>query len=123
MRFGGYILLVLLGCIAQQLQAQDTFYVKKHTAVQVVQTQIIYADTTVRDSIVSYTAEYQKPGSTIYSRIHMKGPYLQIPPDVQGTGQRVLFTEIIAIDRNGRRYRQPDRYYAGGVWVPAKKPK
>lgn len=115
-------LLVCIAVSSAHAYAQDTFYVKKKNpaAVQRQQQPVVYTDTTTKDSIVSYTAEYQKPGTNIYARIHMKGPYLNIPPDAQG--QRVIFTEIIAVDKNGRKYRMPDRIYAGGYTVPVKEP-
>lgn len=117
--------LFLLFCFSfcgVDVYGQDTFYVKKKNpaAVQRQQQTVVYTDTTTRDSIVSYTAEYQKPGTNIYARIHMKGPYLTTPPDAQN--QRVIFTEIIAVDKNGRKYRMPDRVYAGGIVVPLKDP-
>lgn len=102
--------------------AQDTFYVKRKTpSSSDLQTRVANADTISHDSIITYTCEYRKPGSNIWTVNHMKGPYLEVPDEVFGTGTRVLFTEIIAIDRNGRRYRKPDRYYSGGVYVDAPK--
>ncbi len=108
--------------VAMNLQAQDTFYVKKKNP-QPAQLQRAAWDTNNRDSIVSYTVEYQKPGSNIYVVLHEKGPQLYAPWEAAREGKRVLFTDIIAIDSNGRRYRQPDRYYALGVWVLVKTPK
>lgn len=103
------LLFAALFSFTLHVHAQDTFYVKKKTVLNI----------DAPDSIVSYTVEYQKPGTNIYARIHMQGPYLYVPAEIPGSSQRVLFTEIIAVDRNGRRYRQPDQYYAGGIWVPA----
>lgn len=103
------------------VSAQDTFYVKKKTP-QPAQMQRAAWDTTNRDSIVSYTMEYQKPGSNIFVVQHNTGP-LRAPWEVARAGRRILFTEIIAVDSNGRKYRQPDRYYVAGVWVPVKEPK
>jgi hypothetical protein len=115
MRASLFFLLFL--CSAASALAQDTFYVKKKSPALVQASPVVvYADTTLRDSIVSYTAEFQKPGTNIYARVHMKGPRLSIPPEAQG--QRITFTEIIAVDRTGRKYRLPDRMYAGGYMVP-----
>lgn len=115
-----FMLFILCGT-GIQLCAQDTFYVKKRTQVTRVANAPRPAwDSTNTDSIVSYTAEYQKPGTNIYARIHMTGPKLSIPPEVYGRGVRVLFTEIIAVDAQGRKYRQPDRYWINGITVPVK---
>lgn len=117
-------ILLLFACALagnNTVSAQDTFYVKKKTP-QPAQMQRAAWDTTNRDSIVSYTMEYQKPGSNIYVVLHEKGPRLSAPWEVTRAGRRILYTEIIAVDSNGRKYRQPDRYYAAGVWVPVKTP-
>jgi len=118
-----FLFIVFVFCFAAaDLRAQDTFHVKKKRP-QPAQLQRAAWDTTNRDSIVSYTVEYQKPGSNIYVVLHKQGPYLIAPWEATQGGKRVLFTEIIAVDSNGRKYRQPDRYYAAGRWVPVKEPK
>ncbi|HTF04210.1 MAG TPA: hypothetical protein VK826_09290 [Bacteroidia bacterium] len=65
--------------------------------------------------------EYQREGSNIWVVAHMNGPYLVTPNDAP-RGKRILFTEIIAVDANGRKYRRPDRYYNGGIWVDVQPP-
>jgi hypothetical protein len=113
-----FILFFLCGN-AVALSAQDTFYVKKKTKPVIAQRQQVFTwDSTNTDSIVSYTLEYQKPNSTIWVKLHQQGPYIVMPHEVYGSGRRVLITDIIAIDANGRRYRQPDRYWINGLMVP-----
>lgn len=107
---------------AMNLQAQDTFYVKKKSP-QPAQLQRAAWDTNNRDSIVSYTVEYQKPGSNIFVVLHEKGPRLYVPWEASRAGKRILYTAIIAVDSNGRKYRQPDQYYSLGRWFPVKEPK
>lgn len=106
-----------------KVSAQDTFYVsKKNPPVAVQPMRMAAWDTTNRDSIVSYTVEYPSKTGNIWVKAHMTGPWLRVPGD-RPRGQRVLFTEIIAVDSTGRKYRQPDRYYVSGYWVPVKLPK
>lgn len=114
-------LLLLLGN-ASSLSAQDTFYVKKKTKAVVAPRRMLTWDSTNTDSIVSYTLEYQKPNSTIWVKLHQQGPHIIMPVEVYGSGRRVLITEIIAIDANGNRYRQPDRYWINGLMVPVAPP-
>jgi hypothetical protein len=104
------------------LSAQDTFYVKRKTPPQ-AQLQMAAWDTTNRDSIVSYTIEYQKPNSNIFVVEHKTESTLWAPWEVARAGRRVLFTDIIAVDNTGRKYRLPDRYYVAEMWVPVKVPK
>ena len=102
--------------------AQDTFYVKKKNRPVVAAPMRMAAwDTTNKDSIASYTVEYPAKTGNIWVKAHMKGPWLHVPSD-RPKGQRVLFTEIIAMDSTGRKYRQPDRFYVSGIWVPVKAP-
>lgn len=115
------LVLIFLLCFIKGI-AQDTFYVKKKKSAPVVAKKRPAWDSTNHDSIVSYTLEYQKPNSTIWVKLHQQGPFLQVPNEVYGSGRRVLFTEIIAIDENGQRYRQPDRYWQNGIYVPVKSP-
>ncbi len=118
---------ILVICLFAQsdIFAQDTFYVKKKNSPVVTPGAMTTAawDTTNRDSIVSYTVEYQKPNGRIWVVLHQTGPYFNIPPEAVSTHKRILFTEIIAVDSNGRKYRQPDRYYVSGYWVQVKPPK
>lgn len=117
------LLFLLVILFSGTASAQDTFYVKKKNPAVVMRNAPPAAwDTTNRDSIVSYTMEYQKPGSNIFVVTHNTGP-LRAPWEVARAGRRILFTDIIAIDSNGRKYRQPDRYYVAGTWVPVKAPK
>lgn len=116
-------IIVLLLCISAPCVhafAQDTFYVKKNPVRTVASPPVAVWNPDNGDSIVSYTVEYQKPGTNIYVVLHEKGPHLLAPWEATTNGKRVLFTEIIAVDSNGRKYRQPDRYYAAGIWVPVK---
>jgi hypothetical protein len=116
------IALLFFLCGKISLSAQDTFYVKKPTKrVVTVQRQLQW-DSTNTDSIISYTLEYQKPNSTIWVKLHQQGPHIIMPTEVYGSGRRVLITEIIAMDENGVRYRQPDRYWINGLMVPVKAP-
>lgn len=99
--------------------AQDTFYVKKKQQKQIVNNARPVWTENNRDSIVSYTVEFQKPGSNVYVVLHEKGPYLRNPTPAYGPRgcARLIFTEIIAIDQNGVRYRQPDLVRYNGVTV------
>ena len=103
------------------LCAQDTFYVKKKKPAQVANAPRVWTPDS-KDSIVSYTVEFRKPGSNVYVVLHEKGPYLLTPMGAYGpTGAvRCIFTEIVAVDPNGRRYRQPDMVRYNGVTVPLK---
>ena len=112
----GILFLFLLS--AGNLHAQDTFYVKKKNT-PLTGTGVVVRDTSKSDSIVSYTVEYQREGSNIWVLAHMNGPFLMVPFDARN-GKRVLFKDIIAVDANGRKYRRPDQYYSGGVWVDVK---
>jgi hypothetical protein len=114
-----FILLILLLSLAGTISAQDTFYVKKKPAVTV--TNRAWTDSSNHDSLVSYTVEYQKPGSNLFIVLHeYGGRTFSIPWEATQNGNRILVRDIIRIDDNGRRYRQPDMYYAGGYWVPVK---
>ena len=117
------ILCVTLIAVPCTVHAQDTFYVKKknkYTVVQQdVQPRFNPGDTTIRDSILTYTAEFKKPGSNVWVVIHCKGPFLMVPSEAYGQqNSRVLFSEIVCADKTGRRYRIPDRYYLSGIWAP-----
>ena len=118
-----FFTLILLVCAGMGcfISAQDTFYVKKNARHEVVQHRTAWDSTNV-DSIISYTVEYHKPNSTISMRLHQQGPTLQLPSEVYGSGRRVLFTDIIVVDDQGRRYRQPDRYWQNGITVPVNTP-
>jgi hypothetical protein len=107
------------------MNAQDTFYVKKKRPVQVADNPRPAWTADNKDSIVSYTLEFQKPGSNVFVVVHEKGPYLKIPYEAYGPRGpvRIIYTEIIAIDQNGIRYRQPDLVRYNGVIVPLKEPK
>ena len=117
-----FFLFFLLPGIGSALYAQDTFYVKKKTKAVIAPRRSPVWDSTNTDSIVSYTLEYQKPNSTIWVKLHQQGPHIIMPTEVYGSGRRVLITEIIAIDANGNRYRQPDRYWINGLMVPVAAP-
>jgi hypothetical protein len=107
------------------MNAQDTFYVKKKQPVQVTNSQRPAWTADNNDSIVSYTMEFQKPGSNVFVVVHEKGPYLKIPYEAYGPNGhvRIIYTEIIAIDQNGVRYRQPDLVRYNGITVPLKETK
>jgi hypothetical protein len=116
-----FTFLFLLSC-SMMMSAQDTFYVKKNSPRLVASPPAASWDSTNTDSIVSYTAEYQKPNSNIFVQLHLTGPTLAVPPEVYNGRTRVIFTEIIAVDTNGRKYRQPDCIWLNGVIVPLKTP-
>jgi hypothetical protein len=114
------LILFFFAFLFGNLPAQDTFYVKKKEAPIIV-SDAVAPDSSNHDSIVSYTMEYQREGSNIWVVAHMGGPYL-VPPSDAAPGKRILFTEIIAVDRNGRKYSRPDQYYNGGIWVDVNSP-
>ena len=99
--------------------AQDTFYVKKKNppVTQVLERPVW--DSTNTDSIVSYTVEFQRPGTNIWVVLHEEGPELSVPSAAYGQsgGTRVWFRDIIAVDQNGQKYKQPDRMWKSGIMV------
>lgn len=121
-----YFLLLLISFLLidqHDILAQDTFYVKKKNAPVVSQPLRMAAwDSTNHDSIISYTVEYPSKTGNIWVIAHLKGPGLYVPNEAP-RGKRVLFSDIIAIDSTGTRYRKPDRYYVSGIWVPKDPPK
>lgn len=102
--------------------AQDTFHVAKKKRPVVAVLPLVAWDSTNHDSIVSYTVEYPPKSGNIWVVAHMRGPYLLVPVEAP-RGKRVLFKDIIAVDSTGKKYRQPDRYYISGIWVPKDPPK
>jgi hypothetical protein len=114
-------ILMVLSC-SIIANAQDTFYVKKKQSKQVVTNARPVWTADNKDSIVSYTVEFQKPGTNVYVVLHEKGPYLGTPTAAYGPKGlvRLIYTDIIAIDSNGVRYRQPDLIRYNGVTVPLK---
>ncbi len=118
-------ILTFLISLAGSVSAQDTFYVKKKQPRQVVNNARPAWTADNKDSIVSYTVEFQRPGSNVYVVLHEKGPYLNHPTAAYGPNGlvRLIYTDIIAIDQNGVRYRQPDLVKYNGVTVPLKAPK
>lgn len=118
-----FILIVVCALFCQMIHAQDTFYVKKKNPVVIQQPQNFnWGDTAIRDCVLTYTVEFKKPGSNIWVIAHCAGPGLRIPAEAYPVGeQRILFKEIVCIDRSGKRYRLTDRYYLGGLWVEVPK--
>jgi len=116
------ILLIVVANASFDLPAQDTFHVAKKKRPVVAILPLVAWDSTNRDSIVSYTVEYPPKSGNIWVVAHMRGPYLLLPIEAP-RGKRVLFKDIIAVDSSGRKYRQPDRYYISGIWVPKDPPK
>lgn len=115
-------LLVFL-MFANFIHAQDTFHVKKKQPRPVVAaTQLPRLDTAWNgDTVISYTAEYKSATGNIWVVAHLYGPRLS-PPREAPPGTRILFTEIIAKDSSGRRYRISDQYYIAGAYFPVKSP-
>lgn len=113
--------LIIACCIlfAGSLSAQDTFYVKKKQTPVPGGVKPAAVQDWENDSIVSYTMEYQKPGTNTWVLLHLLGPYLTLPAEVytKDGGTRVWFRDIIAVDANGKKYKQPDRLWKSGVWV------
>jgi len=116
------LLLSVLFIGQNDLCAQDTFHVSKKKRPVVAVLPIATWDSTNHDSIISYTVEYPPKSGNIWVTAHLQGPYLLVPIEAP-RGKRILFTDIIAIDSSGRKYRQPDRYYISGIWVPKDPPK
>lgn len=122
MKLFRFISLFLFVGFGLTMHAQDTFYVKKkppqHT---VTQKERVAIDSSDNDSIVSYTLQYKKRNSNLWVVRHEKGPRINVPHNSEYEG-RVLITDIIAVDKNGVKYRKPDKYYSGGIWadVPRK---
>lgn len=114
-----FLLIVGLLLFANAIFAQDTFYVKKSRKAEVARPSPVVWEPENTDSIVSYTVEFQKPGTNIWVVLHESGPRLGIPLAAYGPNgtSRVYFKDIIAVDSNGRKYKQPDRLWKGGVWV------
>lgn len=120
-----FLLATLIFVLTENLCGQDTFYVKKKQPKQVVNNARPVWTADNKDSIVSFTVEFQKPGTNVYVVLHEKGPGLNTPIGAYGQqgAVRCIFTEIIAIDQNGVRYRQPDLVRYNGVTVPLTVPK
>lgn len=109
-----FLICMFIGIMAH---AQDTFYVKKNTPREtVVQSERAPIDSSENDSIVSYTMQYKKANSNIWIVRHEKGPQFVTPMGSEYDG-RILFSDIIAVDKNGVKYRKPDKYYTRGIWV------
>lgn len=105
------------------IHAQDTFHVKKkQPRPPATDVQLARLDTSWNgDTVISYTAEYKSATGNIWVVVHMYGPRLS-PPREAPPGTRMLFTEIIAKDSSGRRYRISDQYYIAGAYFPVKSP-
>ena len=115
-----FLLLTGLFLFSGLLSGQDTFYVKKKNTPAWVTggAGTVVAPEYDTDSIISYTVEYQRPGTNTWVVLHMTDPYLIVPSEAySGGGTRVWFRDIMAIDASGRKYKQADRMWKGGVWV------
>lgn len=112
--------MLLFMCFGLTMHAQDTFYVKKNPTPTITQQVQTVVDSSENDSIVSYTLQYRKANSNIWIVRHEKGPHIYVPASSEYTG-RVLISDIIAVDKNGVKYRKPDKYYSGGIWAEVPK--